>query len=158
MGGRADPGSGASDAPAGTQGGEAIARLSGDAITRLGGDPPSPWEEAYSFSRVVAAAGWVLVGGTTSVDVDGVVRGDTPYEQTVEILRKVEHELGRAGASLSDVVQTRVYVIDVSRADEVGRAHAEAFGRVRPLMTMVQVSALIDPRMLVEIEAVAMRR
>jgi enamine deaminase RidA (YjgF/YER057c/UK114 family) len=129
-----------------------------DGIVRLGGDPPSPWEEAYSFSRVVDARGWVLVGGTTSVDGHGVVRGETPYEQTVEILRKVEHELGRAGVSLADVVQTRVYVVDISRADEVGRAHGEAFGEVRPLMTMVQVSALIDPRMLVEIEAVAVRR
>jgi enamine deaminase RidA (YjgF/YER057c/UK114 family) len=103
----------------------------------------------------VGAAGWVLVGGTTSVDVDGVVRGETPYDQTVEILRKVEHELSRAGASLADVVQTRLYVVDISRADEVGRAHGEAFGDVRPLTTMVEVSALIDPRMLVEIEAVA---
>ena len=126
-----------------------------EAVSRLGGDPPSPWEGAYSFSRVVNAGGWVLVGGTTAVDEDGVVRGETPYEQTVEILRKIEHELSRAGASLSDVAQTRVYVVDISRADEVGRAHGEAFGDVRPLMTMVQVSALIDPRMLVEIEAVA---
>lgn len=100
----------------------------------------------------------MLVGGTTSVDAEGVVVGDTPYEQSAEILRKLEHELGRAGASLSDVVQTRVYVVDISRADEVGRAHAEAFGAVRPLMTLVQVSALIDPRLLVEIEAVAVRR
>ena len=72
----------------------------------------------------------MFVGGTTSVDADGVVRGETPYEQTVEILRKVEHELARAGASLADVVQTRVYVTDISRADEVGRAHAEVFGDV----------------------------
>jgi enamine deaminase RidA (YjgF/YER057c/UK114 family) len=128
----------------------------GEAIVRLAGDPPSPWEEAYSFSRVVRAGGWVFVGGTTSVDGDGVVRGQTPYEQTVAILAKVEHELARAGAALADVVQTRVYVVDISRADEVGRAHADAFGSVRPLMTMVQVSALIDPRMLVEIEAVAL--
>jgi enamine deaminase RidA (YjgF/YER057c/UK114 family) len=129
-----------------------------DGIVRLGGDPPSPWEEAYSFSRVVATRDWVLLGGTTSVNADGAVLGGTPYEQTVEILRKLEHELGRAGASLSNVVQTRVYVVDISRADEVGRAHGEAFGDVRPLMTLVQVSALIDPRMLVEIEAVAVRR
>lgn len=129
-----------------------------DRIARLGGDPPSPWEQAYSFSRVVSAGGWVLVGGTTSVDVDGVVRGETPYEQTAEILRKIEHELARAGASLADVVQTRVYVVDISRADEVGRAHGECFGDLRPLMTMVEVSALIDPRMLVEIEAVAVGR
>ncbi len=100
----------------------------------------------------------MLVGGTTSVDPSGVVLGDTPYEQTVEILRKVEHELGRAGARLADVVSTRVYVTDISRADEVGRGHGEAFGEVRPLMTMIEVSGLIDPRMLVEIEVVALSR
>jgi enamine deaminase RidA (YjgF/YER057c/UK114 family) len=124
-------------------------------IRRLGGDPPSPFEGRYGFSRVAAASGFVLVGGTTSVDPDGVVVGTTPYEQTVEILRKLEHELGRGGAQLSDVVQTRVYVTDISRADEVGRAHGEVFGAIKPLMTMVEVSGLIDPRMLVEIEAVA---
>ncbi len=96
-----------------------------------------------------------MVGGTTSVDPNGVVLGETPYEQATEIFRKLEHELGRAGASLRDVFQTRVYVTDISRAEEVGRAHAAAFGDVRPLMTMVEVSGLIDPRMLVEIEAVA---
>jgi enamine deaminase RidA (YjgF/YER057c/UK114 family) len=104
---------------------------------------------------VVRAGEWVLVGGTTSVDEDGVVIGDTPYEQTVEILGKLEYELARAGCSRSDVVQTRVYVTDISRAEEVGRAHADVFAAVRPLMTLVEVSALIDPRMLVEIEAVA---
>ena len=124
-------------------------------VRRLAGDPPSPWEREYSFSRVVAAGDWVLVGGTTSVDPSGVVLGETPYAQTVEILRKLEHELARAGAALGDVIQTRVYVTDISRADEVGRAHGEAFGEVRPLMTMVEVAALIDPRMLVEIEAAA---
>jgi enamine deaminase RidA (YjgF/YER057c/UK114 family) len=103
----------------------------------------------------VVAGPFVLVGGTTSVSVDGVVLGETPYDQAVEILGKVEHELGRAGAGLADVVQTRVYVTDMSRCDEVGRAHGEAFADVRPLMTMVEVPALIDPRMLVEIEAVA---
>ena len=127
----------------------------GEPVRRLGGDPPSPWEGAFGFSRIVVAGGLVFVGGTTSVDEDGVVVGETPYEQTVEILRKVSHELARMGRSLADVVQTRMYVTDISRADEVGRAHADAFGDVRPVMTMVEVSALIDPRMLVEIEAVA---
>jgi len=122
---------------------------------RLSGDPPSPWEGKYGFSRVVRAGQFVLVGGTTSVDVDGVVRGETPYEQTVEILDKLQHELARVGVQMADVIQTRVYVTDISRSDEVGRAHGDAFGAVRPLMTMVEVSALIDPRMLVEIEAVA---
>jgi enamine deaminase RidA (YjgF/YER057c/UK114 family) len=122
---------------------------------RLGGDPPSPYEEPYGFSRVVQAGGTVVVGGTTSVDADGVVAGGTPYDQAVEILGKIAHELSRAGASLDQVIQTRVYVTDISRADDVGRAHGETFGTVRPVMTMVEVSALIDPRMLVEIEVVA---
>lgn len=105
---------------------------------------------------MVQAGGFVLVGGTTSVDPSGVVLGTTPYEQTVEILRKIEHELSRTGAAIADVVQTRAYVTDISRADEVGWAHGEVFSEIRPLMTMVEVSALIDPRMLVEIEAVAL--
>ncbi len=139
-------------------------RLGGDGDggpIRLGGDPPSPWEKPYGFSRVVRvhAGELIVIGGTTSVDVDGVVVGDRPYEQTVEILRKIGHELGRVGASLADVVQTRAYVTDISRADEVGRAHGEAFagsgGDRGPAMTMVEVSSLIDPRMLVEIEALA---
>jgi enamine deaminase RidA (YjgF/YER057c/UK114 family) len=124
-------------------------------VRRLGGDPPSPYEAQFSFSRVAVAGGFVHVGGTTSVDVHGFVQGTTPYEQAIEILRRVEHELARAGAGLDDVVLTRVYVTDISRGEEVGRAHAEVFGPVRPLMTMVEVSGLIDPRMLVEIEVTA---
>jgi enamine deaminase RidA (YjgF/YER057c/UK114 family) len=124
-------------------------------IERLGGDPPSPWEAPYGFSRVIHAGSLVIVGGTTSVDADGVVIGGAPYEQALEILRKLAHELGRVGAQMDQVVQTRAYVTDISRADDVGRAHAEAFGDTRPTTTMVEVSGLIDPRMLVEIEAVA---
>jgi enamine deaminase RidA (YjgF/YER057c/UK114 family) len=124
-------------------------------IRRLPGDPPSPYEGRFGFSRVVAAGQFVIVSGTTSVDPDGVVLGMTPYEQAIEIFRKIAHELERAGASLGDVIQTRMYVTDISRGDEVGRAHGEVFGEIRPLATMVEVSALIDPRMLVEIEAVA---
>jgi enamine deaminase RidA (YjgF/YER057c/UK114 family) len=126
-------------------------------VTRLPGDPPSPYETAFGFSRVVAIDQLVIVGGTTSIDPSGVVLGETPYEQTVEILRKIEHELSRAGCSMRDVIQVRVYVSDISRGEEVGRAFAEVFASVRPLMTMVQVAALIDPRMWVEIEAVAHR-
>jgi enamine deaminase RidA (YjgF/YER057c/UK114 family) len=126
-----------------------------DAIRRLPGDPPSPFEERFAFSRVVRAGAFVLVGGTTSIDPTGVVLGASPREQTFEILQKIDHELGRAGAQLSDVIETRVYVTDISRAEEVGLAHGEVFRDVRPLMTMVEVSGLIDPRMLVEIEAVA---
>jgi enamine deaminase RidA (YjgF/YER057c/UK114 family) len=124
-------------------------------IQRLRGDPPSPWEAANGFSRLVRAGSLVAVAGTTSVHQDGVVLGETPYEQAAEILRKLRHELSRVDASLADVVQTRIYVTDISRGDEVGRAHAEAFGDHRPAMALVEVSALYDPRMLVEIEALA---
>jgi len=130
--------------------------LSADRAQRLPGDPPSPYELRYGFSRVVVAGGLVLVGGTTSVTDDGVVIGESPYEQTVEILRKLLHELSRAGVVAQDVLQTRVYVTDISRVDEVGRAHGEVFDAIRPLMTLIEVSGLIDPRMLVEIEAVAL--
>ncbi len=127
-------------------------------VQRLGGEPPSPWEEPFGFSRIVRVGDSVLVGGTTSVDPSGAVLGETPYEQTAEILRKIDHELRRVGAALADVVQVRAYVTDISRSDEVGRAHGEAFAEIRPVMTMVEVSGLIDPRMLVELEAVAVLR
>ncbi len=124
-------------------------------VRRFAGDPPSVYEQSYGFSRLVRAGPLVLLGGTTAVGPSGTVVGETPYDQAVEVLRRVVHELGRAGAAAGDVVSLRVYVTDISRSEEVGRAFAEAFGSVRPLMTMVEVSSLIDPRMLVEIEAVA---
>jgi enamine deaminase RidA (YjgF/YER057c/UK114 family) len=127
-----------------------------DAIRRLPGDPPSPWEGPNGFSRLVVAGKLAILGGTTSVDPSGVVVGTTPYDQAREILAKLERELGRVDGSLADVVQTRIYVTDISRSEEVGRAHAEAFSQTPPAMTMVEVSALIDPRMLVEIEALAL--
>jgi enamine deaminase RidA (YjgF/YER057c/UK114 family) len=128
-----------------------------DEVLRLAGDPPSPYEVEFGFSRVVVAGPFVMVGGTTSVDPYGVVQGETPYEQTVAVMRKIAHELGRAGASLADVVQARAYLTDISRVEEVARAWSEAMGDVRPLLTGVQVAALIDPRMWVEVEAVAYR-
>jgi enamine deaminase RidA (YjgF/YER057c/UK114 family) len=126
-------------------------------IKRLGGDPPSPFEGMFGFNRVVSAGPWVLISGTTSVDPNGFVVGTTPYEQTVEILNKLIHELARVGLSAEDVVLTRMYVTDISRSDEVGHAHGEAFGAAGPVASMVEVSGLIDPRMLVEIELMAYR-
>jgi enamine deaminase RidA (YjgF/YER057c/UK114 family) len=128
----------------------------GGGVTRLPGDPPSPFEAPFGFSRVLRADRLVMVGGTTSITPEGVVLGKTPYEQATEILRKIAHELSRAGATVADVIQVHCYVTDISRGEEVGRAHGEVFGDVRPLMTMIEVSGLIDPRMLVEIEAVAL--
>jgi enamine deaminase RidA (YjgF/YER057c/UK114 family) len=141
-------------------------------ITRLAGDPPSPWEGVFGYSRTVSAGPWVLIGGTTAVDPSGCIVGTTPYEQTVEIFRKLLHELARAGLSAVDVVQTRIYVTDISRSEEVGRVHGQVFGSVEsgesdesgearvptgPVTSMVEVTGLIDPRMLVEIELVAYR-
>ena len=122
---------------------------------RLGGDPPTPWESLYGYCRVIRTGDLVFLAGITSATADGAVIGDSPYQQAVEILNRLEHELGRVGVTLAGVIQNRCYVTDISRADEVGRAHGERFAEIRPVMTMVQVSALIDPRMLVEIETVA---
>jgi enamine deaminase RidA (YjgF/YER057c/UK114 family) len=122
---------------------------------RLPGDPPSPFESQFGFSRLVRVGDFVLVGGTTSVTPEGAVCGITPYDQAVEIFTKILHELARVGLGAADVVQNRVYVTDISRSDEVGRAHGDIFADHRPLMTMVEVSGLIDPRMLVEVETIA---
>jgi len=127
---------------------------------RLAGDPPSPWEGLYGYSRVVCSGPWVMIGGTTSVDPSGVVVGATPHEQAREVFRKLLGELARVGLGAADVVQVRMYVTDISRADEVGRVHGEVFSALPaggPVSTMVEVSGLIDPRMLVEIELAAYR-
>ena len=116
----------------------------------------SPYAEAIGFSAAVRVGGWVLVAGTTAVDGAGeVVGGESAYEQTREVLRKIAGALGEAGASLEQVVRTRVYLTDVALWEEVGRAHGEAFGEVMPAASMLGVAALLDPRMLVEIEALA---
>jgi enamine deaminase RidA (YjgF/YER057c/UK114 family) len=117
----------------------------------------SPWEGVVGYSRVVVRGDAAWVSGTTST-VDGVVihPGDAGA-QTREALRIVKQALERAGFTLADVVRTRMFVTDISRWEEYGRAHGEFFGDVRPASSMLQVSALIDPAMLVEIEADAVR-
>lgn len=116
----------------------------------------SPYAGAIGFSAAVRAGDWVLIAGTTALGADGdIAGGASPYEQAREILRKIGAALEAAGASLEEVVQTRIYLTDAGAWEEVGRAHGEAFANVRPVATMVEVAALLDPRMLVEIEAVA---
>ena len=115
-----------------------------------------PWEGRIGYSRVVRAGDLVIVSGCTAVTPDGdVVGGESAYAQAVAALGAVERALATAGAGAGDVVQTRIYVTDVTRWEEVGRAHGEVFADVRPAATMVEVSGLIDPRLLVEIEATA---
>jgi enamine deaminase RidA (YjgF/YER057c/UK114 family) len=122
-------------------------------IERLGSEPPGPWEGEIGYSRVVRAGPHVWVAGCTSVDEDGVVQGITPGEQLTLALANVGRALERVQASLPDVVRTRMYVTDASRWEEVGRAHGEVFGAIRPVTAMIEVKGLLDPRMLVEVEA-----
>ncbi len=124
-------------------------------VIRLGSG--APWEGIVGYSRVVVRGDTAWVSGTTSV-VDGVVAhpGDAAA-QTRQALVTITTALERAGFTMNDVVRTRIFVTDISRWEEVGRAHGEVFGDVRPASTMVQVAALIDPAMLVEIEADAVR-
>jgi enamine deaminase RidA (YjgF/YER057c/UK114 family) len=124
-------------------------------VVRLGSG--APWEGIVGYSRVVVRGDTAWVSGTAAV-VKGVVAhpGDAAG-QTREALAIIAAALERAGFTMNDVVRTRMYVTDISRWEEVGRAHGEVFGDVRPASTMVQVAALIDPAMLVEIEADAVR-
>ena len=116
----------------------------------------APWEDVAGYSRVVRAGSTVHVAGTTATTADGAVAGvGDAYAQAVQALQNVEAALALVGATLADVVRTRMFVTDISRWEEVARAHGEAFGDVRPVTAMVEVSSLIDPRMLVEIEAEA---
>ncbi|MFC5700098.1 RidA family protein [Cohnella faecalis] len=115
----------------------------------------SPWEPIVGYSRAVRVGNQIEVAGTTAMKDGEVVGEGDAYAQTVHILEIIDAAIRELGGQLKDVVRTRMFVTDMSRWEEIGKAHGEAFGDIRPAATMVEVKALIDPRLLVEIEAQA---
>jgi enamine deaminase RidA (YjgF/YER057c/UK114 family) len=113
------------------------------------------WEPVVGYSRAVAAGDFVFVTGCTSIDGAEVVHAGDAYAQTRQAIANVAAALAKLGGGLTDVVRTRIFVTDISRWEEYGRAHGEAFAESMPATSMIEVKGLIDPRMLVEVEAVA---
>lgn len=116
----------------------------------------APWESIVGYSRAVKIGNLIEVSGSTSIKDGQVAYPNDPYKQTVHTLHIIEEALKQGGASMKDVIRTRIYVTNIADWEQIGKAHGEVFATIRPATTMVEVSKLIDPAMLVEIEVTAM--
>ena len=114
----------------------------------------APWEDQVGYSRAVKIGNVIEVSGTAPV-INGEVAGENAYEQTKVCLQVIQAALEEAGAAMNDVIRTRMFVTDISKWEQIGKAHGEFFSQIKPASTMVEVSALIDPKMIIEIEATA---
>jgi len=114
------------------------------------------WEDIVGYSRAVRTGNMIFVAGTTSQSDNSIVGINDPYTQSIYILKKIEAAIKEAGGQLKDIVSTRIFVTNISNREEIGRAHGEFFKDIKPVATMVEVSSLINPGLLVELEAIAM--
>ena len=113
------------------------------------------WEKKYGYSRTVRIGNVIEIAGTTAVEGDNIIYPGNPFKQMCFIIEKIEKSLHQAGAKLKDVMRTRMYVTDIGNAEQIGQAHAKYFGEIKPVATMVQISGLINPDLLVEVEVTA---